>query len=454
MICRSALSRGSKLALGRQGARGFAAAASPKASYEPTTIAGVKVASRDDNGPTTRLAVVAKAGTRYEPLPGLTVGLEEFAYKAGWPLFFGNTNKRSALRITREAELLGGQLTAYHTREALVLQASFLREDLPYFTELLAEVVSQTRYTTHEFHEEVKDIIHQKQAKVDASALALDAAHAVAFHSGLGAPLYPTPSTPIDSYLNEQAVADFAAAVYSKSNIAVVSDGASEHGLQKWIEPFFKTVPAQGSGSLNNVASKYHGGEQRISAVGQNSVVIAFPGASLGASSPETAVLAGLLGGESTIKWSPGFSLLSQAAAPGAQAKATNYAYSDAGLLAIQINGQSAAVKKTAEAAVKALKGVAESGVSQEVLVKAIAKAKFTLLSGSEVGGVGIVHAGANLIHGGSPLKVAETLKAFESVTGDKLKAAAKALLEGKASVASVGDLHVLPFAEDLGLQV
>ncbi|KAK0748541.1 Metalloenzyme, LuxS/M16 peptidase-like protein [Apiosordaria backusii] len=446
MICRSALSRGSKLALGRQGARGFAAAASPKASYEPTTIAGVKVASRDDNGPTTRLAVVAKAGTRYEPRPGLTVGLEEFAYKS--------TNKRSALRITREAELLGGQLTAYHTREALVLQASFLREDLPYFTELLAEVVSETRYTTHEFHEEVKDIIHLKQAKVDASAVALDAAHAAAFHTGLGAPLYPTPSTPIDSYLNEHAVADFAAAAYCKSNIAVVADGASEHGLQKWIEPFFKSVPAQGPLSLNTTASKYHGGEQRISAIGQNSVVIAFPGASLGASSPETAVLASLLGGESTIKWSPGFSLLSQAAAPGAQARTTNYAYSDAGLLAIQINGQSTAVKKTAEAAVKALKSVAESGVSQEVLVKAIAKAKFTLLSGSEVAGVGIVHAGANLIHGGSPLNVAETVKAFESVTGDKLKAAAKALLEGKASVASVGDLHVLPFAEDLGLLV
>jgi ubiquinol-cytochrome c reductase core subunit 2 len=90
MICRPALSRGSQLALRRQGAaklaqRGFAAVASPKASYEPTSIAGVKVASRDDNGPTTRLAVVAKAGTRYEPLPGLTVGLEEFAFKAGLP---------------------------------------------------------------------------------------------------------------------------------------------------------------------------------------------------------------------------------------------------------------------------------------------------------------------------------------------------------------------------------
>jgi hypothetical protein len=87
MICRPALSRGSQLALRRQGVqklaqRGFAAAASPKTSYEPTTIAGVKVAARDDNGPTTRLAVVAKAGTRYELLPGLTVGLEEYAFKA------------------------------------------------------------------------------------------------------------------------------------------------------------------------------------------------------------------------------------------------------------------------------------------------------------------------------------------------------------------------------------
>jgi len=39
-------------------------------------------------------------------------------------------------------------LTAKHTREALVIQASFLRNDLPYFLELLSEVVSQTKYTS------------------------------------------------------------------------------------------------------------------------------------------------------------------------------------------------------------------------------------------------------------------------------------------------------------------
>jgi ubiquinol-cytochrome c reductase core subunit 2 len=320
------------------------------------------------------------------------------------------------------------------------------------------------------------NVIHQKQAKLDAAAIALDAAHSVAFHNGLGAPLYPTTSTPVSSYLNESSVAAFADAAYTKANIAVIADGASETGLSKWIEPFFKTVPAESSSSLTTAASKYYGGEQRVPKTGGNSMVIAFPGAALGANQPETAVLVGLLGGESTIKWSPGFALLSKATAtaPGANAKATNYAYSDAGLLTIQINGQAAAVRKAAEESVKALKSIVDGGVSQENLVKAIAKAKFNLLSASEISGTGLVHAGAKLIHGGQPLQVVETIKALEGVTGDKLKAvsfihacphssnetltksqqAAKTLLEGKASVAAVGDLHVLPFAEDLGLKV
>ena len=50
------------------------------------------------------------------------------------------------MRITREAELLGSNLTAKNTRENVVLQAKFLSADLPYFAELLAEVTSQTKY--------------------------------------------------------------------------------------------------------------------------------------------------------------------------------------------------------------------------------------------------------------------------------------------------------------------
>jgi len=57
-----------------------------------------------------------------------------------------STERRSALRIQRESELLGSELSTYHSRESLVLGAKFLRDDLPYFVELLAEVVSQTKF--------------------------------------------------------------------------------------------------------------------------------------------------------------------------------------------------------------------------------------------------------------------------------------------------------------------
>lgn len=227
--------------------------------------------------------------------------------------------------------------------------------------------------------------------------------------------------------MSENTVAAFAEAVYTKPNIAIVADGATQDNLSKWIEPFFRDVPSSSTSSLQlfTEATKYYGGEQRTSLSGANALVIAFPGFNLSSDKADIAILTALLGGESNIKWSPGFSLLSKAAAaaPGATVLAKNLAYSDAGLLTIQVTGSPVAVRKGAEEAVKALKSVAESGVTKEVLTKAIAKAKFDLLSANELTGAGMVSAGNSLIHGGKIFEVASALKSYEAVTADKVKA-------------------------------
>ncbi|KAH0496405.1 hypothetical protein TgHK011_003766 [Trichoderma gracile] len=458
MISRSALTKGVQHAARRPGAvsrRGFAAAASasvPTGSYETADISGLKVASKDAHGPTTTLAVVAKAGTRYQPLPGLTFGLEQYAFKT--------TQRRSALRIHRESELLGGQLTASHTREALVIEASFLRDDLPYFAELLAEVVSQTKYTTHEFHEEIERILPFKKAAVhaDVAGLALDNAHAVAFHNGLGAALNPSASFPFQKYVNEEYVSSFADVVYSKPNIAVVADGAGAQNLSKWVDQFFKSVPAaaRSGQTLKSEPTKYYGGEQRTSHPAGNAVVIAFPGSDTAGSKPEIEVLATLLGGQSTIKWTPGFSLLAKATAgtSGLSVGASNQAYSDAGLLTIQLSGAAASVRKAAEETVKALKAIAAGNVSKEDVAKAVANAKFGLLEKAQTRGAGLLLAGTSLVHSGKVQDLAALAKSLDAVTADKLKTTAKSLLDGKATVSTVGDLFVLPYAEELGLRV
>ena len=88
MISRAKLARSAPRAfksnIQSNATRCLATAASGSFSYESADVNGVKVASRDLPGPTTHLAVVAKAGTRYQPLPGFSEGLEKFSFKVSY----------------------------------------------------------------------------------------------------------------------------------------------------------------------------------------------------------------------------------------------------------------------------------------------------------------------------------------------------------------------------------
>jgi ubiquinol-cytochrome c reductase core subunit 2 len=312
----------------------------------------------------------------------------------------------------------------------------------------------------HEYHEDVERVLKLKQSafNADVSAIALDNAHSVAFHSGLGAPIYPTPASPYQKYLNEEYIASFADVVYSKPNIALVAEGADSETLSRWVGQFFKDVPAtsRSGQTLETTASKYYGGEQRASHPGGNSMVIAFPGTEYGTAKPEIAVLAALLGGKPTIKWAPGFSLLSKSTGeiPGLSISTSNLNYSDAGLLAVQLSGPAASVRSGAQATVKALESIANGSVAKEDVTKAIANAKFNALDDGQLREPSLHLAGAGIVTTGKPYDFASLAQAIDSVTAEKLKATAKAVIDGKATVSTVGDLFVLPYAEELGLRV
>ncbi|KAJ5576289.1 Peptidase M16 core [Penicillium sp. DV-2018c] len=457
MLSRSSLSRNAPRAFSAAGRRSMASAANPAFQYDVTEASGVKVANRQVDGPTGTLALVAKAGSRYQPFPGFSDALERFAFKS--------TFKRSALRITRECELLGGEISSTHSRENVVLRTKFLSKDLPYFTELLAEVSSQTKFVDHELNEVVSKLLKLKQQAVhsDSEAVALDAAHGVSFHRGLGASITPSLTSPYEKYLSGDAIAEFAQSAYAKSNIALVATGPNSAELSKWVGQFFKDVPTGGASTkhsvLPSVASKYFGGEQRIASKTGNTVVIGFPGSSAFGTAgykAEASVLAALLGGESTIKWSPGFSLLSQATKGFNQLRVStkNNAYSDAGLFTVTLSGQADQVGAASKNVVDALKKAAAGEVASEDIKKAIALAKFRALESVQTLETGLEATGSGLIHGNKPYQINEIAEALEKVTEQQVKEVANSFLTGKATLVSVGDIHQLPFAEDLGLTV
>ena len=288
-------------------------------------------------------------------------------------------------------------------------------------------------YEGHEFREEVLPTIKlaQKALLSKTKELALSSAHGVAFHRGLGTPLHPTSSTPLSKYLHEDSIADFADAAYAKSNIAVVANGASHSELSKWVGRFFGGAPSTAPSSspkLESPPSTYYGGEERIAHDSGNAMVIAFPGSSsftAGSSyKPEISVLASLLGGQSSIKWSPGFSLLARGAAlhPSAHVATTHSAYSDAGLLAVTLTGAASDIRGASGEVVKALRSVAAGETSKEDLKKAIALAKFRALDAGQDITAGLELTGAGLVQGGKAFQMDEVAKGVDGVTPDQLK--------------------------------
>ena len=316
-----------------------------------------------------------------------------------------------------------------------------------------------------------------KRFLASVSDMATQSAHGLAFHRGLGTPTASASPTPYTKYLDAESIEYFSKIAYAKPNFAIVANGADHGELSKWVGEFFDNVPSSAAQESNIGAeqTKYYGGEERIAHDGGNAIVIAFPGSSSITGKfykPEIAVLSSLLGGESSIKWSSGFTKLGQAAAPGAKVKTTSAIYSDAGLLYTTITGSAKAVAQTAQASVDAIKKIAAGEISSEEVAKAKAAAKFKELENGQDIRAGLELTGNGLIHNTQPYQIDEVAKKIDGVSEEALKKvsslsmfkctqnanswiqAAKELLENTASVSAVGDLFQLPYAEDLGLKV
>jgi ubiquinol-cytochrome c reductase core subunit 2 len=263
----------------------------------------------------------------------------------------------------------------------------------------------------------------------------------------------------------------YAGAAYTKPNIALVGSGVDKSELSALTADFFKDTPQSspsGLPGLSQTPSKYFGGEERIAFGKGNTMVIAFPGSSFGGASykPEADVLAALLGGHAAVKWSSGHSILAKAvsAHAGVSVKTETAKYSDTGLLYVTLRGPSKSLAGAAKDVVTAIKTVASGKVSKDDFKRATAYAKFKLYEAATTPSVdelglaalnGKVQTAEDSIKGvagitESTLSQVGRFALQASLTGQ----AGKKLFEGKASVASVGDLDSLPYAEELGLNV
>lgn len=347
-------------------------------------------------------------------------------------------------------------------------------DDRDHFLEVLASVLSSTYFHPHEYSELVLPTVESeaRAALASPSTLALDLAHNLAFRRGLGNSLFASPHSPVTA----SDVKAYAQQAFSKTNISVLGSGISTDALSKAVQSAFGSGSA-GSPTLSSGSSEYFGGESRVpldlhaDPNAQPTMVIAY-GAS-GAPTADMKVLPYIIGGDSSVKWTPGTSELSIRAAgiSGASAQSFILPYSDAALLGVVLTAPTSEVlRDLANVVVDDLSKVQNGKLGKDIVKRSVAKAKFAEATRLERTDTMVASAGpavsaldvqanpSKVSLGNVPApdssfaaldKVSETSIAkvlcFTDPYSDTVQAA-KDLLRKKPTVIAVGDLHKLPY--------
>lgn len=414
--------------------RGVPRLAAAARHFSTAEAAGIKVAAQDGNSPITDLSVVLRGGSRYTNVPGVSHILEKFAFQ--------NTVPKSALRFVRELELLGGKVYSHTSREHIVLRTQFLKQDLPYFVDVFANVLTQSKFQQFELTERVAPVAELDLIKreADPAFTSLEAAHEVAFRTGLGNTVYAQGYSPVTL----KDVKEFAAEVYTKANVAVVGNNVVPEDLQKLVGSAFADLPV-GSKVQQAGATTLHGGEVRVRSSGSNAITIAIP---IEEPKPIYHALASFLGGPASMPWSVGASPLSQTTVgTHATIKASFHNYGDAGLFAITIKGDSPAdITQVAHKAVQVLKDTAAE-VTEEQAARAFAKSKFAAAEAFECPETSASVIGMELLSGVTRISPENVQKYSPSELAEAAEVLSKS---SKPVVAAVGQVHALPFADEL----
>lgn len=393
---------------------------SGRRSFTTSVVSGITTAIRPSNGPISEVSVIIKAGSRYENQPGLSHVLEKFAFR--------NTENKSALRLVRETELLGGCFETFHDRENIVLKAKFLKQNLPYFVKALGDTLQNTLFNKYELDEAVAPLAAKEAelARSDAGFLSQEAAYEAAFRSGLGNGLLVEPH----SSVSIEQVKEFSQKAYTKANITLAGVAVEEKDFQALIDENFGSIT---NGEVLDIPSSIvHSGDVRIRSSGPSAVTIGFP---TDKPSPIYYILAEILGGKTNVKWGNGSNVLSPVASKTGTTIETKYRpYSDAGILTVTIKGSTsdavASATKAAAREIRELSGI----IGFELIQHAINSARLRTSENTE---------------GYSLTQLLQDTRA-EAASVDEILKASSAISGSSIAVGAVGEIHKLPYGSDL----
>jgi len=431
-----------------------AAQASPAASDSKIEIKklpnGLTLGAIESASPVARVAVIAKAGSRYEN--GDILGISHLLRHAAKL----KTSGLSQLGITRGSQQLGGDITCEGTREYIYYKSAVTRNMVPDILDILKEVTNRQAFRRWE----VEDLQHEPNTlKLDLAVLAaspnicaVELLHQAAFRDTLGRSLY-MPEFMLGK-LNHEDLQAYAESRFSAGNMAVVGLGVDMATLERScyeIQPYESAAPAADK-------AVYKGGEIMQNQGGALSyVAVAMEGPSLGGKDLMAGeVLKHVLGVGPAIKYSPGTAAAPLAKATAAASANPHYvsafsaSYSDSGLFGFTAGAHYSDIGNVAQAGAAALQSALGGAVTDADVARAKAQLKASILTQLESGDAVLTWVGEQALAGEAALSPGDVAAMVDQVTTADVKAVGKAIASSKPSLAAAGNTSTVPYLDQL----
>jgi ubiquinol-cytochrome c reductase core subunit 2 len=408
---------------------------------------GIKVSTLENYSPIARVAAFVNSGSRDEAnnQVGAAHALRVCSSLA--------TRNYSKFGLSRNLNQIGAELTITGSREETVYLLESTRNNLSRGVDILAEIISRPEFR----HWEILDAKPRLQLDLDICGekpelRVVELIHKAAFKHGLAKSLY------VPKYAMGNVTGDllesYRARNVTSDRLTLVGTGMQHDELVKFSDLF--RLP-EASAEFSRTQSTYLGNEIRE----ENSssvvhVALAFEGA---VSSSKDATLGGLLShvfgtGGPRIKYSSGGSRVEKATAALASSPSAvssfNASYSDAGIFGFHVVANKTDVGKVTKGVFRELQSVAKSGVSQQEFARAKNSMKIAVsdqLNNSKNVVDIIAKNGENA---NARLDVNLEFKSIDDITAADLNAFLKKVAASKPSLAAIGDLSELPYADEL----
>jgi len=405
------------------------------------------IASVDNYAPVSQVAALFKAGARYEN--GKTIGINHVLRNAA-----GLTTKDATVfGITRNIEQLGASLTCVTTREHIIYSLQCLRSELDIGLKYLASSSNRQEFRPWELKDYQYRIgLDLAQLKQSPQVQVLENLHKAAFRSGLGNSVYCGESAVgrhdpdlLRLYVNQH---------FTSSRMAVVAVGVDHDQLVGYVNSLFNVETGPG---LSTTPSKYSGGEIRVE-TGYSVVHAAVATEGFSLSKPQEAfalgVLQHILGTGPRVKRGVGSKLslaLAKVTETPYATSSLNMNYSDSGLFGFYVAGQSEEMAKLLKAAAGVFSSITKSGaISEQDVAAARQKLKSELHMAAEDPVRRARLMGIRAVITKQVLTSAEIDKLVDAVTVADVTNVAKKVVNGKRSMAAVGDLTNTPYIDQL----